>query len=471
MAQYTEILNTLKPEQKIEFLEKVLKNSFELQSQFVNYFTTDQSAKIQQPVNFEQCVAEEEKEYKSTLEELDLENPDYDRWNDRNDRYYEQWEIEQEIIEDEVNELFDDFSAGIINSITLGDIELAMAQLTGLKIACETAEVDDSYDNLGGDPTDFFMESFERVVQDVKTEILKTIFNSDAVADSIINTVKYFSKNFSEETSTNGHDVLMMSLLQHNNKNCTRVYGVFDNHPESISLFPNTYLEAVKITHPDLWIQKAEKLCTENLQVAIGLLEYQSINDKEAFHRNAKELFRIFPRELVDVIAGSVDPSIDLEFAKEVLEFKTKCSLNIEDYKKMAKILTEAEKKDFTEQYAIVHYSFYVNILEVENQFEKILDFVRTKNIPLYQYPELMKPILNKFPTECYQILSPKIEVYLDTNINRGSYSQAASVLNFLASDIRNAEDVRRLALKFCTLYPRRSALKDELRQMNLISH
>lgn len=82
-----------------------------------------------------------------------------------------------------------------------------------------------------------------------------------------------------------------------------------------------------------------------------------------------------------------------------------------------------------------------------------------------------MQPIIHKYPKECFDILQPKVKTYLDTNMNRESYAQAALVLKFLASDIRNLEEISKFATQLCTLYPRRSALRDELRKAKLIAY
>ena len=46
MEKYAQIIGSLTAEQKIDFLEKVLMNSKELQSQFVKYFSNNQKDKV-----------------------------------------------------------------------------------------------------------------------------------------------------------------------------------------------------------------------------------------------------------------------------------------------------------------------------------------------------------------------------------------------------------------------------------------
>jgi len=162
MEKYAQIIGSLTVEQKIDFLEKVLLNSKELQSQFVNYFTNNQKDKVSIDINFNEKVIELAEDYKETIEALDLNEPDYDRYHNRHDRYYEEWEMVQEAVEEEVDELFHSHQADMIANISQGNIQLTMAQLTGLLIACYEADVDDDCSNLGDSQT-YFVDSLKEV--------------------------------------------------------------------------------------------------------------------------------------------------------------------------------------------------------------------------------------------------------------------------------------------------------------------
>jgi len=134
----------------------------------------------------------------------------------------------------------------------------------------------------------------------------------------------------------------------------------------------------VKVAKPDLWLREAENICIHNVRVATELLTYQSKNDLNAFHQDAKKLFAIFPNELVNIIAQTVDATIDLDFTKEIYKYGISKSHDIEMYKQLAALLTEDEKHDFIEQYKHEYTKyFYVKLLEQEEKFEQILDYVQ----------------------------------------------------------------------------------------------
>lgn len=465
MIKYKEIFKTLRSEQKLEFFEQVLNNSSDIQSQFVNYFTKVADSITENKEDNNKDIAHLIEEYKTELENLDLEEPDYGRWENKSDRYYEHWEIASELIDEEVSELFDEFSAEIVNSISQGEIELAMAQLTGLLIACETVEVDDPYDNLGGDPNLSFLENFEIIVEDIKGEIVKTILNPNMVSNAIIKTIEYLYDQNIEKSHTEKLDELMNYLLHINIDGSKTVYSTFNNNKDLILSFPNTFLASVKTTNPTMWLSEAEKLCSYDVHVASELLAYQSANDIIAFHQEAKKLFAIFPNELIDEITQLVDASIDFNFTIEVYKYNINKSQDIEVYKKLAVLLNKQEKQNFIELFKNEFSArFYIKLLEQEGEFEQILYYAQTYKGYITIYYDIMLPIIHKYPDACFKILQPKISTFLDTNINRTSYTLAANLMKFLASNNENIHKINTFAKELCKLYPRRSALKEEFR-------
>ena len=252
MEKYTQILSSLNANQKIDFLEKALVNSKDLQSQFIKYFTNNQENKVSISINFNEKVIEMANEYQETLQELDLEEPDYDRWHNRNDRYYEDWEIGQEAVEEEVDELFDTFKTDMLTQISQGNIEMAMAQITGLLIACYEADVDDPYDNLG-DPQDYFVRCLQAVGKELEVEINRTILNATSVSETIRDTMLCFITGEANQFSTDIHDLVMTALLCNNSESCVAIYEDCRQNKDYIELFPNTYIQATRTANTESW--------------------------------------------------------------------------------------------------------------------------------------------------------------------------------------------------------------------------
>jgi len=219
MEKYLQIFETLTTEQKLAFLQRILKNSRELQSQLINYFTNDQQDKKISSLNFNELVIKEAGNYISGFEAIDLEEPDYDRYHNRHDRYYEEWEMAQEAVEDEINEVFDSYRDEFLDLISKGELNIMMAKLTGLLIACYEADIDDPCDNLG-DPKEFFTECLSRIAKSVESEMIKIVFNSDSVVETIKNVIQCFVSGEANKFSTKVHDSLIYGMLNNNTVTC-----------------------------------------------------------------------------------------------------------------------------------------------------------------------------------------------------------------------------------------------------------
>lgn len=468
MEKYLQILSSLTPEQKIEFLEKVLVNSKDLQSQFVKYFTNNQKNKVSLEFNFNDKVIEMANEYQETLEAVDLE-PDYDRYHNRHDRYYDEWEYGQEAVEEVVDELFDTFKAEYINQIVQGNIELVMADLTGLLIACYEAEVEDEYDNLG-DSQDYFVDCLKEIENELEVEINRTILNRKAVSDTIIRTMLCFKTGEANLFSTEIHDLIMTCLLRNNSESCEDVYVDCKQNIEYTKLFPNTYLQATRIGNAESWVTEAEKLCTYNVIVAANLLDHQMLTDSVSFHENAKMLFPIFEFKLVDIIANGMNDEYDSEFSKKVLNYKINSQQKIEDYKRLALLLSSNEKTAFISTFKNGYsFKFYIEMLENEEMHAEILEYSKSFSGYLSNLTSIMKSVINNYPTECFDISKPKILSSLEKDMGRNYYHEVAVLLRFLLTSTKNTIAVYDLVEELGKIYSRRPALRDELRQQGLL--
>jgi len=469
MEKYAQIIGSLTAEQKIDFLEKVLMNSKELQSQFVKYFSNNQKDKVSAAINFNEKVIEIANDYQETLEALDLNEPDYDRYHNRQDRYYEEWEMAQEAVEEEVDELFQSWKENMISQISQGDIELAMAQLTGLLIACYEAEVDDDYCNLGDSQT-YFVDSLKVLEKELEVEINRTIFNTKSVSETIKDTMLCFRTGEANLFSPDIHDLIMTALLRNNTESCETVYEECKLNSSNIELFPNTYLQAVRIINPELWVAEAEILCMLNVGVAAELLEYQSIEDKVSFHKNAKILYPIFPINLIDLIAGAIDDKYDVEFSKKLLIYKTNSQRKIEDYKRLARLFTNEEKLQFIKTFRdSFSHDLYIQMLETEEMDTEILEYAKIYTGYLSKLSFIMRTVIDKYPAQCFDISKPKIEMSLQNNMGRNYYHEVAELLKFLLTSKSNTIAVYELIEEICKIYSRRPALKDELKAVGLL--
>jgi len=301
-------------------------------------------------------------------------------------------------------------------------------------------------------------------------EINRTILNTESVSETIKDVMLCFRTGEANLFLPDIHDLIMTTLLHNNTESCGAVYEDCKQNIYNIELFPNTYLQAVRIIKPELWVAEAEKLCTSNVEVAVKLLEYQSIVDKVSFHKNAKILFPLFSINLINLIASAMDDEYDVEFSKKLLIYKTNYHRKIEDYKRLARLFTNEEKlyfiKTFRDSFS---YDLYIEMLETEEMDTEILEYAKIYQGYLSKLSVIMRTVINKYPDQCFDISKPKIEVSLQKNMGRNYYREVAELLKFLLMSKSNTIAVYDLIGEICIIYSRRPALKDELKAVGLL--
>jgi hypothetical protein len=107
--------------------------------------------------------------------------------------------------------------------------------------------------------------------------------------------------------------------------------------------------------------------------------------------------------------------------------------------------------------------------LEAEEMHIEILEYSKSYDGYLSNLTNIMRSIINKYPSECFGISKTKIAVSLEKNMGRNYYHEVAALLKFLLSSTNNTIAVFDLIDEICALYSRRPALRDELRQVGLL--
>ena len=217
-----------------------------------------------------------------------------------------------------------------------------------------------------------------------------------------------------------------------------------------------------------MWIEIAEKYAFVAKGVAYPLLgHYKSYNDNENFLRIAKIAFSKWPAELDYYLISTIDKKLYPEFYAEVLKFFAFDKESIDSYVELKdyydleqrkEILKEAEGKWSTK--------FIVLLLENEVLYPEILRIV--KNEDTDNILDLIAPILNVYPDECYQILKQKCGATLEElEKNCSTYQVIVSYINQMKRIGAKIQDVNLYINELQNMpIPK---LKEELKKGNII--
>lgn len=464
MEKYIKIFNSLTQEQKNDFLVRALATSNDLQAQFINFFTKNISNEIYDITNFEEIVINKTANYIDILEAIDFNEPDYDRIKYHGDRYYEEWELLEEAIVEEVADVFALFETEIKTSLSKGDLSTSMACVTALLIACYEANIENE-ESYMTDLEGHFEGLLHELCAKIEVVLCQTIFNIDVVNKTLKAIIQCFNRGEANRFRSDFHDRLCRQLLINCNECCSVVYDEISSNKDITVLFPVTYLYAVRNIQPLIWEAEAESICMLNVEIAKELLEYQSEFNIDGFFRNAKMLFPVFKEKIVDVVVQKMPDDYDVNFSRDILYFKVEFNKKLDDYKRLKPLISESEKLLFINKFrSSFDYSFYIKMLEEEKMYDEILEFAKSFGGYLSAYCTILKPIIDRYPNECFSIIKSKTLNLMENNTGRTYYEQVAELLRFAVNTQALVIPVLALANELIKLYPRRSALREELK-------
>ncbi len=466
-----QLFHLIPDQEKLDFLKKALGNSVILESQFIKYFENQPKALEVSQEAFEKMIEESSGDYIEALQAINLEETDWENYHALHNDYVPEWEAAQMMAEEEVTDVFKSIGYDLQALILDCELHGFFAEVTALLIACEEAEVDDPNDNLG-DPNQFFMDTFKQTIPELFDTIRSSIFQPEIIPGAIALTMRSFAAGMAKGYNPSTHDALFLPFLEKHPEKSDELFKLIvldekikSNFPKA-SIFIMQHSTAGKL----IWTDQAEKLCTTDASVAHQLLEHHHSRDTKSFYRVAKKAFPVFPRQLRDYILDSIDDNYDIEFTKNLLNDKIEQNQNIKDYRRIKKLMDESEITTYLESFKDGwSMKFYVQMLENDGLYQKILELARGWNSGIYNLVDVLGPLAKNQPEACCQIALRIGLNELEKNQGRHLYQQIAELLATIAKysvDRAQAIDVAREILKH---YTRRPALKDELRKADLL--
>jgi len=137
-------------EEKLKFLEEIIRHNEELQQAFVNFSKVEnRTNKDISPQLFLEKIEKTRKQYLKYFESVDTENPDWDSYQPSHSGYMEEWEQYQEASEQEIERFLRIFKTEAVDKIIQQKPEDFTTMLIGLYEACLDAEVDDPVESFG----------------------------------------------------------------------------------------------------------------------------------------------------------------------------------------------------------------------------------------------------------------------------------------------------------------------------------
>lgn len=459
---------------KEEFLLNMLKENKIYQKQFATLVLG------QKDVETKLSIDKIQDEIKSELENMDFSDiePDYYDY----DHYYtDPWEIQYESAVERIEDVFQGYKEEASDFLKSNNIIDAFKILLGVYEGSSITE-----DNIN-DP-EGIMDDFIDEVDDISNEFIndfvalfKNCEKSEKalirIIDILFERCKYYLKNANKYNEFNYQlndlkEVLLSLIINQT------IAKYLDSYLEKLILKNHsTDIVQLKIAEvledKNRWLQVAEKYFSENIEIAQMLLdEYIKQNEKVNFIRVGKVVFNRYPDQFDKYLFENLKKEEDTEFYILILSYYTKRMRSITLFKELKKLLNDSSIWSFINGIDNEYRNevFYIQLLQEQKEFEKILKHVN-EHIDSDYFVDIIKPILNVYPNECFDIITSKINSYLKVNMGRSYYQQAVKWMKLL-NKIKDKEvkiKVKSYINTLLVIYKKRRALKDEMRKAGIM--
>jgi len=466
---------------KISFLKQLLDKDSDLQNQFVSFIKSE-SEDLDEitGINIDTIKETVHKQLASIDFDYIVENHD-----PYNGRYYDD-EGYFDTANDEISNVFLPYKNKAIEYVKKGNLPDAVRIMLGLYEATQ---------NLPGfedNEYEIFYESYDEIALGLLRESFKEItgnIGQVVISDESIHKVLdlFFQRYehlevYYPDIEEEGDEILIyilkyfeklfLSLIT--NKNTAEYFYkiIRENGLECLDM-AFVLLKIAEVTEDEkMWIEMAEKFAESDQKITKQLLErYKFKNNEKDFNRIAELAFSKWAGNFDLYLVNNLSKESKKELYIKALRSYTAGKQSIAHYNELREYLNEAQKKKFADEIKKgYHEIFFVQILEIEKRHEDILAFVREKKDISYNFENIIAPIRNIYPDECFNMIRNKCNAALgDYNRNRKTYQQMVKWLKVM-NRIESKQQETKQYIK--TLYehkPNLPALKDEIRKAQLL--
>jgi|AntRauTorcE11897_2_1112592.scaffolds.fasta_scaffold02333_1 hypothetical protein len=458
-------MKTSETEKKLEFLDKLLEKNPNLQQQFVEYMQDTENLSDDDP---SENIVQMARELAKELEALDLDNPDWENYTPRHSGYIEEWEAYMHMAEDRVRDVLENHETDLDVDFSKGKTDLALLGFVAGYDACLKAELQDEYDSLG-DAVFFLKEEMSDMQKRIIQKLHSIVFPNRQVYDFLEVFFNHFKNHHhSDEEYLRFFEPLLLALSTEKEL-AEHTIRLLEEKKIPRHYIPRVATELYKVTeNREKWMEEAEHLFEEDVEVARDLLTEYSQTNYSDFIRTAKRLWQAdrFKKELVSFIFEHIDQKQSPKFYKDVLLWLTSTNKSVSNFKLLRNVLTREEKEKFIQAHK-GNLVFFTRMLEQEQRYEEILQFIK-KNLDSWHFNKMLTSIIKPYPEESFKILEQKILSTLETERGRGVYKIIVEWLQ-LARQIKGMEArTNQLIQRLYNWKPALPALKDELRQAGI---
>lgn len=458
---------------KVEFLRQLLLKDPLLQSQFMKF---KENTPGKQVINTGVDIEEIKNDVYRQLSSMEFDHfvEEYDPYDDG---FYD-----EEGYIDEANEslgyLYEEYIKNSIGLVQKGNIVEAAMIVCGLIEGSQNLpDPQDNYNIFDGDFNYYVNEKLRESLAGFASEVRKAILSDENIFSAIRVMFQRYRVNKSQPNDAVFNylkelEELLIALIK-NEKIAVFLSDQIDTADVDRASIVYVKLKIAEVSeNEELWIKIAEEFASSDGNICMQLLEkYKSESGKMNFRRVAKAAFDAWPYDFDQYIIDHLDKNGDDSLYVMALKHYTRRQQSIKHYKELKNYMDDKEKDEFINQVKGSHHEvFYVKMLEAESRFSEILVYVRDRLLITWSFSEIIIPIINVYPDDCFEMFVKKCNQALNApKRNRDTYLQMVSWLKLMKKIVSKQNETQKFIESLYHHKPNLPALKDEMKKAGLM--
>jgi len=457
MNDFTKIYKTTNRETKLEFLQQLLQKETHLQQLFVQFAQGQNLATI-----VEVDIDKNRDEIWKELSGLDTENI----MDSCHHSYYDEDEIGDEILENIFKPYFDTVLVYLNKEEYLNAFHsiLAIYEIT----VVELPDIEDDYYIFGDAIEDYiqdivsnYLNTFTKALssKDIPTEIIKLFI--ELFFKRYLKYKAYYLYNF---------DNLFEVLIQQSNTATYLLHKLEEYNLYSAESAIILLRIATVIDDDSLYLKVANEFYEYEEKIALALLKkYKTLNQESNFAKIAQTLLEQKNNSSYTlIIIDTINKEKYEETYIKALKIYITDAKSVAHYKLLREYLDQSDRLIFIETMnKFFSSSFYIKLLEIEQEYKKILLFSQKYN-DSYTLKKVLEPIVTIYPNEVFDNIKKQVNTLVGER-GRNNYQTASSLLQLMLSVPSKQEELRIFIKKHYEHQPRLPALRDELNKAGLL--
>jgi len=458
MDDFTTHYKNVSTSRKLNFLAELLQKDSDLQQQFFQY-TQGKSLDAIAGVDIDDVVDQIWDE----LEQIDTEKIMMDCHYD----YYDDEGMGDDILEG----IFFPYRDKAIEYIQKGNYIDALRILLAIyeiSVEEETPEIEDDYYLFGDDIEGYIEMTVSRCIADFNEAIASKVMTTEMV-ESLIEL--YFQRYQVSDNYQIDHfyrfftSIITQTEMAHNLLHKIEDLGLYSIKSA------RTMLYCAKMVKDDaLYLKIANEFYQEDSNIALALLQkYSILNNENNFAKIAKELLekensRLYTLTIIENINKYAYQDIYIK----ALKLQVQNEQSLEHYQILREYLELEDRLAFIESLRSSYSPlFYIQLLSLEERYDKILAFAQTHD-ERYYIDEILQPIVAIYPDEVFDIIEKNVTKLVEER-GRSNYARAAQLLTFIKPIASKNQELKTLVNRFYNHQPRLPALRDEFEKAKLL--